>query len=514
MDGLAVVLLIVFFTIIFGLLFSIGEVEKVRSNWAEHRCKPGVMFSGFLYKPDNDTRSSSEFAMDNFSFCMKSLAQSVMQGIMAPIFNSFKSLVGNAESAAGSVNNMRFGMGNMFGGFTSIINGFHHKFQAAGMQFMRISNHLKMSFNRIFGIILSMFYAGLSSFIGSSNLIAFIIRVIITILLIILAVFIILIFVLFPFMPIIMSVMAVIAVIVTVFTSIVVGALSDIQDGFCFAPETMIIMRDGSMKPINVIKVGDILKGGIVVEGALEFDGTDVHLFDYKGVHVSGEHIVRDSRRGWVKISDLRLSLAYKQTRIYSLITSNNRIPVHGQDNSIIEFADWEEFPDDSSISHGWHELVQAALKIPVKDRRSPTASAASIDESVYVQLSNGDRVPINSVKIDDWIADKDNNGTLKYVRVIGKCLRDVEETTTSQLSPGIWLWSNNKWIQEDSGIGDEAKNNMRYHLITTSGTFIVFLSESAQSSICIRDFTEVGICELKKMSSDVVNMLNCPPRM
>ena len=260
MDGLAVFLLIVFFTIIFGLIFSKGEVEKIKASWAERRCEPGVLFSGFLYKPDNDQRSSTEFAMDNFGFCMKSMVQSVLQTIMAPIFFSFKSLVGNAEAAAGSVNNMRGGMGNIFSSFTSIINGFHSKFERAGMQFMRISAQLKMSFNRMFAIILSLFYAGLSSFIGGSNFIAFVIRVVITILIAILAIFIILIFILFPFMPIIMSVIAVIAVIATVFTSIIVAGLSEIEDGFCFAPETMIVMKDGSLKPINVLKVGDILK--------------------------------------------------------------------------------------------------------------------------------------------------------------------------------------------------------------------------------------------------------------
>lgn len=502
MDSLAIFLLTLLFTIIFGLIFSVGEIQKLKANWAERRCEPGVMFSGFLYKPNEDPRSSTGFAGDNFSFCMKSLVDSVMQKVMAPIFSSFKSLVVTTETAAAPLNNMRVGTGNIFRGFTSILDGFYGKFQQTGMQFMRISARIKMAFNRMMGIVLSSFYAGLSTFIASTNFIAFIIRVVIAIMLIMLAIFIILIFILFPFMPIIMSAISVIAIIVTVFTGIMVDNLSDIEDGFCFAGDTQVQMGDGSMKSINVIEVGDKLKG-CYVEGILEFDGHDVQLFEYKGVHVSGEHLVRDLRRGWMKISDTRSPLAPKQAKIYSLITSNNRIPVIGRAGLNIEFADWEEFPEDSVIANTWHDLVQSALKVSYTDRKPAATQGASIRGDVLVKASTGDMISIKDIKIGDWIADRDN----KYVRVIGKCQR--EDDSSDVFTTGIWILSNDKWKQY-SGVGDnsEASTMMdRYHLITTSGTFMV------SNSICVRDFTEVGIKNLKNMSSDVVNMLNCPPR-
>jgi hypothetical protein len=502
MDSLAIVLLTLFLAIIFGLIFSKGEVEKVKANWAERRCEPGVMFAGFLYKSNEDPRSSSEFAVDNFSFCMKSLVDSVMQKVMAPIFFSFKSLVATTEAAAKPLNNMRLGTGNIFRGFTSILDSFHGRFQQTGMQFMRISARIQMAFNRMLGIILSTFYAGLSSFIASTNFIAFIIRVVIIIMLIMLAIFIILIFILFPFMPIIMSAISVIAIIVTIFTGIMVDNLSDIEDGFCFAGDTQVQMADGSMKSINVIEVGDKLKG-CCVEGMLEFDGHDVQLFEYKGVHVSGEHLVRDSRRGWMKISDTRSPLAPKQAKIYSLITSNNRIPVIGRAGLNIEFADWEEFSEDSVIANVWHELVQSALKISYADRLPPATEGASIREDVLVKASTGDMIPIKDIKIGDWIADRDN----KYVRVIGKC--QVQDDASDVFTTGTWILSNGKWKQYSGVVcNSEAWTMMkRYHLITTSGTFIV------SNNTCVRDFTEVGIANLKNMSSDVVNMLNCPPR-
>ena len=63
------------FTLFFGLLNLLGESSKkeIMTNWSERRCDFDVILSSFMYKPEDDARSASEFSSDNFSFCIQKL---------------------------------------------------------------------------------------------------------------------------------------------------------------------------------------------------------------------------------------------------------------------------------------------------------------------------------------------------------------------------------------------------------------------------------------------------------
>ena len=65
-----IILVILGLTVGLAFIFAYMNVEKIKADWPNQRCNPLVMISGFLYKPSDDTRSSGEFAQDNFQFCI------------------------------------------------------------------------------------------------------------------------------------------------------------------------------------------------------------------------------------------------------------------------------------------------------------------------------------------------------------------------------------------------------------------------------------------------------------
>ena len=104
--------------------------------------------------------------------------------------------------------------------------------------------------------------------------------------------------------------------------------------GFCFDPDTLIQMADGSEKKIKEIQLGDNTKGGEVT-GVFQFKASD-EIHDYKGVTVAGSHYVKEDGR-FIMVKDSPISVKIdKIPVVYSLDTTGRRIFIKD-----IEFADY-----------------------------------------------------------------------------------------------------------------------------------------------------------------------------
>ena len=104
--------------------------------------------------------------------------------------------------------------------------------------------------------------------------------------------------------------------------------------GWCFDPDTLIQMEDGSQKKIKEIQIGDKTLGGEVT-GVVQFKPYD-EIHNYKGVIVAGSHFVKENGK-FIPVADSPHS--YKIDIIpvvYSLDTTDRRIWIND-----IEFADF-----------------------------------------------------------------------------------------------------------------------------------------------------------------------------
>ncbi len=126
----------------------------------------------------------------------------------------------------------------------------------------------------------------------------------------------------------------------------------------CFIPSTPIEMEDGSYKAIKDITLGDrVAEGGkvkAVVEGLLE--GI---LFDYKGILVTGAHLVLEDGR-WTRVDRSRDAIRTNKTtdKVYNLITEDHIIIAEN-----IVFSDFEEIDN--------HILSDRVCKIMNQGMRS-----------------------------------------------------------------------------------------------------------------------------------------------
>lgn len=105
----------------------------------------------------------------------------------------------------------------------------------------------------------------------------------------------------------------------------------------CFAAGTLVLMSDGTRRPVEEVRVGDELAEGGTVLATGRFLASDLYLL--RGVLVSGSHLVLDGGV-WSPVSKHpdAVAMIRRPVKVYNLMTSENLIIAGG-----MTFADHSE---------------------------------------------------------------------------------------------------------------------------------------------------------------------------
>lgn len=120
--------------------------------------------------------------------------------------------------------------------------------------------------------------------------------------------------------------------------------------GKCFYPETSVKLKNGTVKAMKDIDLGDILENGSIVESVMKIDNkkNPIPLYVIKGagvnkedIYVTGSHLVlNNDTKQFIKTEDyFKAHLSDKKTEWFScLITSDHKIQIADE-----TFWDWED---------------------------------------------------------------------------------------------------------------------------------------------------------------------------
>ncbi len=472
--------------------------QEIMANWSERRCDLPVMVMASMYKPPEDTRSESEFANDNFSFCSRMMANSLFKILLTPVLLLIGKQIDLTSSLDQITNIIRIMMSNLMDTFRGILDPFYRRFLLIGRQFANGFQKIMSAMDRIFGIAVSAIFMGISATRASLNLVDFVIKVVLIIMGILIGIFILLFFVLFPVTPVILSTLAVLS-------AVGIGVAG--AGVFCFDPQTEVCLDDGKMKPICKIQVGDKLLGNDSVLGVLLTEKEpNTAMYDYKGIFVSGSHIVWEEGE-WKPVEDSHYAvpMPHHTERLYSLRTQSRTMTVHNKVfGSTVLFRDWEEISGDITDKE-WDKMVQTMLSNTHIDtatsEQDPCFSAKCQVEK------DGRLVPAGTIRIGDRIRDEDS-----LTRVIGIYTGSTyvgEESLEGKWhTDGVW-WKGDNWIHrpvDQTG----ARLTQGVHFVTESGSFWI---HTDQHSGIVRDFTEVGHTRLPQTMDFLLRCLNEKPK-
>lgn len=508
-----------FMLITLGLLFLLGllisklERSSVMKNWNKRRCEFAVMTAGAFFKPKDDPRSSTEFASDNFSFCMKSYIDKFMQLAMLPFQAMFSKHMGVANDGMNILNTMRHIASSMYNAFLSLLEPFFKRFTYATHEISRIIQYLRMAFRRLNAVVVNTLYQGLTMFRGMINTIQFVIKVILIICGILLAIIIILIFILFPFIPMILAVLGAIIGTILAITMVVAGSIDSavsMKQGFCFAKDSLIrVKHNNNYKIITVdkVKIGDELEEYGMITAVIEMNGKDVPLYEINGIKVSGSHLIKgkDGIWGLVENDSRAKKIDTRSDKLYCFNTSSHIIPIIDASGETLLFRDWEEIDDnDSEGQFLWNYIILNILNNSSnydkwKDGINSETEIGLVSENTLIRIKTG-YIEIDKLKLGDKILDSKGEES-EVLGVINGEINGISESENGFWKTDlIYLESLENQESGKSGFWKRKNGNIKSGngtlkgktLITESGYFIIFDMDSNSEKI-VRDFTDIG---------------------
>jgi len=485
-------------SLVIGLIVieSEGSRQDVMAHWSERRCDFDVLMGSFMYKPAEDKRSATSFAADNFQFCVTSKTSAYLESIFGVLFEVLRKQFAASDIMTQVFKVLRVQLNSIYEPFASMMNRFFTKFKLIGSTASRIFQQIFMAMKKAAATAVASIFVALSLQTVFLNSIDFVIKVIMIVLYILMA----LLFIFFlPILPLLVLVIITVAGI----EKTMPGSTGPMGSVFCFHKDTNVIMKNGNEQHICLLKPGDILHNGIVVQAVIEVPGEQ--LYELDGVLVSGYHCLYEGDDViYVKDHPRSKKSLNHQPTLWTLITNKREIPVMGS-RGLLRFLDWDEIPDSREAEKAWEMVAFGILNRNDKMVNSmvPT-SAPSLDRLLKVWMYQGGWRPLYTVKVGDWIYGKDS-----FVKVTGISERIVHtaigDVDGNRITDGNWILSDNEtWKHPEGKINDVTWQGIQ--LITDSGYFKIKMLNGKE--YIVRDFTEVGAQQILDSHARVESLL------
>jgi len=270
-------------------VFYFSQLAEIKANWPLYRCNP-------MYMPLADN------VEENFSYCIQNMQSDFMGYLLQPLTFVTSSISSTLGSFTTDINMVR-GMFNKIRTFmTSTIESVFGVFLNLVIEFQKITISIKDLIGKTIGIVVTMMYVldgSIKTMDSTWN------------------------------GP----------------PGQMVRAL-----GKCFDPDTYVKLKNGTVKSMKNVDLGDVLENGSIVESVMKIDNKNnpIPLYVIKGegvnkedIYVTGSHLVFNNiKKQFCKTEDyFKAQKSDKRVDYFScLITSDHKIQIGNQ-----LFWDWED---------------------------------------------------------------------------------------------------------------------------------------------------------------------------
>jgi len=405
----------------FGSISAFVNIENIKNDWANQRCSPLMMpFAGLF---GHNTKENFEFCMGKI-FNMHSASYVDSFG---SVFSSFTGLLGSIFNSVSSLRNVIATLGGginvVFQEFTDRITMFFFKLRVNAIR-------LKMMFGRIYAILFSVMYMGMSGITGMSS-----------------------------------------------FTN---TFLFSFLDTFCFPGDTpLMVQTESGVRPVPIkdIKIGDILvPGSSRVTGTFTFYAKGQPMVQIGSVIVSTNHYIMHEGKA-IKAGDHPFAKqmgGWNSDYLYCLNTSNHMIPV-----GVLEFLDYDEtnLGDYETMKY----VEERINSYPSKSKYTFKEYGFALEENEKIWTKNG----LKAIK-DIRIGDQLSTGS-EVVGVIRKEVTEMSNVGGTKISPSTLYWNGIHWKRFGEQFPIEAVSMECMSLIVTPNSQI-----ELENGLRIRDYMEL----------------------
>lgn len=493
--------------IFLSALLGYGRRQEIMANWKDHRFKPLIMLSAFLYKPDDDPRSRWQFAEDNFRDGVLRNVTAALKTVLGPLLNVFVVMGTSLDQSSKNVESVKRVTEATAATFERMFSIFEKRFistlDGLRMTFFRLNTAMQ----RMWAAAVNSIWQAYSVTSAIMSTVDLIIKIVIIILVVLLAMLIFLFLFMWPVIPIILSV---VGILVTAGAGAAVGGMAS---AFCFGPGALVCMSDGTHKSIAAVELGDTLADGGHVTAAFKFEGAPVR--DLYGIPVTDEHLVFHEGKPIpvAEHPDVSSISTCVPSHLYCLNTSTHRIPIWSLTHAKqVLFADWEELEDnDEDGLQTWARIVFEHLNPghPVPARFT-THDEALFHPETRIGTPDGPQ-HIRHIHPGMTVLDADGTPTRVTGVVCGIApnsgdYRGVSRGAWIRTKPhGVWVQAGSVFEVQQQQLPTSDTSQPWISLFTEAGTFYLDVLEMP-----VRDFSDVGVENLHDQTDWVVrHMMN-----
>jgi len=483
------IILVIILLLVYSYTSIMTSIQPIKDNWAVERCNPKVIpFAGFINKPEGST--IVQYTEENFNYCMQNILTSITGYAVEPLTFVTSGLTSLYGEIGDSLNSMRTVISNVRTNTANIAKEILGRI----LNIMTPIQLILISFIDMMGKMKGIFAAGIYTSLGTyytlkslmGAILQFIVMILIVLAALIAGMWIV------PFTwpaaitgtTVFLSISIPLLIIMTFMNKVLhVNINTPIPSvpgpGHCFDKKTQLLMKDGTYKSIEAVKLGDELARDGKITAKLKLDAKKVDMYNLRGVIVSGCHKVKFGRK-WISVKDHPeriIILNYGEPYIYCLNTSLKRITIS---NTI--FSDWDEIFEKEA-----EELLGKCESKNLEDIHKYYDGGFYFDTKV--ELSGGEWREISNLKIGEVL--RGGETITGIVEILGEDIVQLVDTGIDKLL-GINIHSVNlnECSDLEKNCGEKKRNKNLYHLITDKKSFYVGEVKYHDYNSCVELFS------------------------
>jgi len=466
------IIILTCFFLIFSYHFLLGKLNSVKSNWMAEKCNPKYMpFAGILAK---DAGSDTfNYTAKNFNECVSGTLRDVARTAVSPITSTANSIMDVQKTNLNALRGVREQINYIRNNTINTVKNIMHRLVGFLIPTQNIMLKIRDTFQKATSIMVSSFYAFLGFMVTLKSSMRYIITTIITFLVALAA------SVTLQFAVPFNWEMAQLGLQFFLLLAVPAGIISHwFEQTFnitsqqqippnprCFDKNTLLHTTKG-FKKIKDIKNGDKLIGGGVVTSIFKLSRKGEKMFNFKGIKITGTHMVHHHDKGWLLISeheDSKEIIDYNENIVYCINTNTKIININGN-----IFLDW----DETNLEDFYNLKKKTGI---VNFEEIHKFLDGGFIGTTEINMLNGNNKNIKNINVDDIL--KNGEKVLGLVKICAKKLIHVKKYKDLNIigGPNLQLINNLGNISTLDIIGTNVKvPKFLYHLITDTKNFHV----------------------------------------
>lgn len=479
---ITVILIVVFFCAT-AYFYVLGHLQPIKADWPVNRCNPAyIPFAGIINPPENG--SAMNYTSENFEYCTQNILKEITGYFLAPFYYLMNVIRETVDEMRKAANAIRQEFDKIRDALSNITVQIMARVENAIVPLTKMVITVRDLFAKMAGVLMAGLYTFMTAYMGLNSIFAIIIDGILAGLILLAALIIPLWFIPFVGPPLAIADTAVFVAILSlfiifkVFLSEVMGIASGDAPPIpaCFAKGTPLIMKEGKTRPIEEVKIGDVLIDDGVVTGVMKMCSRGQDVFDIDGVLVTGRHRLFHPEVGLIQAASHPAAVRihdFREEYVYCVNTSTKRLVINSE-----VYVDWDDLdPMDM------YELdLQCARTGIVPHELSGEDIHHHLECGLVggsmVELDDGRSVPIQEVEVNDVL--RFGETVLGIVKLDARdvvCTKEYNLDTTRSLrgSGNILILDGDLGtICTYSIDGTEVQGERYlYHLVTDVGSFV-----------------------------------------